>query len=76
MIFMCLAIPARVLEVRGKVGVVDFGELRQEVRLDLIPETSVGDDILVHVGFGIQILDPEEAEETRKLLKEIMDVSG
>ena len=73
---MCLAIPARVLEVRGKVGVVDFGELRQEVRLDLIPETSVGDDILVHVGFGIQILDPEEAEETRKLLKEIMDVSG
>ena len=73
---MCLAIPGKVLEVEGRRGVVDCGELRQEVRLDLIPETSMGDDILVHVGFGIQILDPEEAEETRKLLQEIMDASG
>jgi len=73
---MCLAIPARILELKGMVGVVDFGDLRQEVKLDMIPEASVGDDILVHVGFGIQILDPEEAKETRKLLQEIMDASG
>jgi len=51
---MCIAIPAEVLEIReGNVGLVDYGELQQEVRIDLV-DVKVGEFVLVHVGFAIQ----------------------
>jgi hydrogenase expression/formation protein HypC len=68
---MCIAIPAEVVELKGNnVGVVDYGDLRQEVQLDLV-DVQVGDFVLVHVGFAIQKLSREEALETRELFREI-----
>ncbi|HDQ08573.1 MAG TPA: HypC/HybG/HupF family hydrogenase formation chaperone [Methanoculleus sp.] len=64
---MCIAVPAEVLEIKeGNIGVVDYGDLRQEVRLDLV-DVEVGEFVLVHVGFAIQKLSREEALETRKI---------
>ena len=61
---MCIAMPAEVLEIKeGNIGVVDFGDLQQEVRLDLV-DVSVGEFVLVHVGFAIQRLSREEGLET------------
>ena len=68
---MCIAIPAEVIELKGNnVGVVDYGDLRQEVQLDLV-DVKVGDFVLVHVGFAIQKLSREEALETREIFRQI-----
>lgn len=68
---MCIAVPGEVIEIRGNIGVVDFGDFKQEVRLDLV-EVEVGDFVLVHVGFAIQRLSREEGLETRELFKQVM----
>jgi hydrogenase expression/formation protein HypC len=68
---MCVAVPAEVIEIKeGNIGVVDYGELRQEVRLDLV-DVSVGEFVLVHVGFAIQKLSREEGLETRALFRDV-----
>jgi len=68
---MCVAVPAEVLEIKeGNLGLVDYGDLRQEVRLDLV-DVKVGEFVLVHVGFAIQKLSREEGLETRELFKQV-----
>jgi hydrogenase expression/formation protein HypC len=68
---MCIAIPAEVVELKeNNVGVVDYGDLRQEVQLDLV-DVKVGDFVLVHVGFAIQKLSREEALETREVFRQV-----
>ena len=68
---MCIAIPAEVVEIRGdNIGLVDYGDLQQEVRLDLV-DVTVGDFVLVHVGFAIQRLSREEGLETRELFRQV-----
>ncbi len=68
---MCIAVPAEVIEIKeGNIGVVDYGDLRQEVRLDLV-EVRVGEFVLVHVGFAIQKLSREEGLETRELFRQV-----
>jgi hydrogenase expression/formation protein HypC len=65
---MCLAVPGRVLEVFEESGTtmadVDFGGVRKKVCLAYLPETGVGEYVIVHVGFAIQRLDEESAKET------------
>jgi hydrogenase expression/formation protein HypC len=68
---MCVAVPAEVLEIKeGNIGLVDYGDLRQEVRLDLV-DVKVGDFVLVHVGFAIQQLSREDALETREIFRQV-----
>ena len=70
---MCLAIPARVVEVEGSVAKVDFGEgVLREVNISLV-EAKAGDYVLVHAGYAIQVLSEEEAMETLKLWNEILE---
>ncbi|MFQ6089621.1 MAG: HypC/HybG/HupF family hydrogenase formation chaperone [Candidatus Methanofastidiosia archaeon] len=68
---MCLAVPAKVLEIEENKGIVDFGGVRQKVRFDLVSNVKKGDYVLIHVGFAIEKLSKEEAEETLELLREI-----
>ncbi len=73
---MCLAIPARVLEIReNNVALVDLGGVEKETRIDLVPDVSVGQYVIIHAGFAISILDEEDAEETLRIL-ESMDAPG
>ncbi|UUX92349.1 HypC/HybG/HupF family hydrogenase formation chaperone [Methanoplanus endosymbiosus] len=68
---MCIAVPAEVLEIKdGNIAVVDYGELQQEVRIDLI-DVKVGEFVLVHVGFAIQKLSREDALQTLQIFKEV-----
>jgi len=68
---VCIAIPAEVIGIKeGNIGIVDYGDLKQEVRLDLV-DVSIGEFVLVHVGFAIQKLSREEALETRELFREV-----
>ncbi|OGS81694.1 MAG: hydrogenase assembly protein HupF [Gallionellales bacterium GWA2_59_43] len=69
---MCLAIPARVVEIfDGEAAVVDLGGVQKEVSLALLDDVSLGDYVIVHVGFALNKLDPEEAERTLALFAEI-----
>lgn len=68
---MCIAVPAEVMEKKeGNIGVVDYGDLTQEVRLDLV-DVDIGDFVLVHVGFAIQKLSREEGLETREIFRQV-----
>ena len=68
---VCLAIPAKVLEISGDVATVDFGGIKKEVDVSLT-DAVVGQYVIVHAGFAIQVLDEEEARETLALFDEIL----
>jgi len=68
---LCLAIPGRLEEIRGKSGIVDFGGVRRTVDLSLLEKCKVGDYVIVHAGFAIQILSEEEAKSTLDLLRQL-----
>ena len=72
---MCLAIPGRVVEAFDQRGMrmakVQFGGIVREACLEYVPETQVGDYVLVHVGFAISRVDEEEAHRTYQLLAEL-----
>ena len=70
---MCLAIPAKVIEVQGNVAKVDFGEgVLREVNIMLV-EAKIGEYVLVHAGYAIQVIDRKAAEETLQLWNEILE---
>jgi hydrogenase expression/formation protein HypC len=74
---MCLGIPGKILSIAPTgLAEVDFSGVRREVSLMLCPDVQVGDYILVHVGFAIQRLAPDEALETLQLLDEFLEASG
>ena len=65
---MCLAIPARIVELLdGDQCRVELGGVRKEISLALVDDAAVGDYVIVHVGFALSRLDPEEAEQTLAL---------
>jgi len=69
---MCLAIPARVVEVcADETAIVDLGGVRKEISLAMVDEVAVGDYVIVHVGFALSKLDQEEAEKTLALFAEM-----
>ncbi len=68
---MCLAVPLRVVAIEGTMAEVEMGGVRRRVSLVLVPETQVGDYVLVHTGFAISRLDEEEAQETLALFEEM-----
>ncbi len=69
---MCLAVPARVIEKSGDVAKVDFGEgTTRTVNISLV-DVSLGDYVIVHAGFAIQVMDVREANETLRLWEEIL----
>ena len=69
---MCLAIPMRLERVEGPSGTVNAGGVTSEVRLDLLDAPRVGDYVLVHAGYAIQVLDEQEAAETLGYLRELL----
>ncbi len=70
---MCLAVPAKILEINGDLAKADFGGLVREVNVMLV-NAKVGDYVLVHAGYAIQVINEKEAEETLMLWKEILEL--
>ena len=69
---MCLAIPARVISVKGEKAQVDFGEgVLRDVNVTLV-EVRIGEYVLVHAGYAIQKMDEKDAKETLALWNEIL----
>ncbi len=72
---MCLGIPGKVIELYESNGMkmakVDFGGVIKEACMEYLPDIKLGDYTIIHVGFGLNILDEQEARETMDLLKQI-----
>ncbi len=71
---MCLAIPALVKSIDGHQAVVEIGGVTRRASIQLTPEVNVGDYVLLHTGYAINVIDPAEAEETLKLLRELSEI--
>lgn len=73
---MCLAIPGKVVERKeGNLATVDILGVTREVSLDLTPSAKPGDYVLIHAGFAIEVVDPEYAQETIDLIKEMPELA-
>jgi hydrogenase expression/formation protein HypC len=73
---MCLAIPGKIVEIvdpENEIAKVEVGGVRRNVNIGMLgtDDTQVGDYVLVHVGFAMTKIDPVEAEETLRLLREL-----
>ena len=68
---MCLSIPARVISIKGNEAEVSAGGAIFRAGLDMVENVKVGDYILLHVGFAIQIISDDEAEKTIRLFEEL-----
>lgn len=74
---MCLAVPHTLVEITGPCTAIGrAGKIEVEIRTDLIENASPGDRVLVHAGFAIERLQPEEASEIEALWEEIRALSG
>jgi hydrogenase expression/formation protein HypC len=68
---MCLAIPAKVISIDGSSALVAIEDVKYTASLLLLENVSPGDFVLLHAGFAIEKIDPQEAAETMRLLIEI-----
>lgn len=66
---MCLAIPGKIVRIKDNIAEIDIAGTLRKTSLQLVPEAGIGDYVLIHAGFAIQVLDEEEANETLKLLE-------
>ncbi len=71
---MCLAIPALIKHIEDKEADIEIGGITRRISLWLTPEAKVGDYVLVHTGYAINVLDQGQAEETLSLLRQIAEV--
>ncbi|MCX8156105.1 MAG: HypC/HybG/HupF family hydrogenase formation chaperone [Verrucomicrobiae bacterium] len=77
---MCLAVPGKIVSVAesdtgARMGKVDFGGIAREVSLDFVPEAGVGDYVIVHVGFALSKVDPEEARQVFEYLQQMGELA-
>ena len=69
---MCLALPVRVIALgTGETGIVDLGGVTKEISLALLDDVQVGDYVILHAGYALSKLDPEEAAKTLALFAEL-----
>ena len=73
---MCIAAPAKVVEIREeeKIGFVDFGGVKQQIKLDLVDKVEIGKYVLVHAGYAIEQLDDQTAKESLEAWDELLEI--
>ncbi|MDO8735575.1 MAG: HypC/HybG/HupF family hydrogenase formation chaperone [Thermoleophilia bacterium] len=70
---MCLAIPARIIDIDKQMATVDVGGVTRQASVVLLPEAGLGDYVLMHAGFAISLVDEKEALETIRLFQQLLD---
>ena len=74
---MCLGIPVKILKMKGdNMAVAEIGGVKRDISVQLLEDVKEGDYVLLHAGFGIQIIDEKEAFETLALLKEMVEIEN
>jgi len=70
---MCLAVPVKITSIEGDQADVDIGGVSRRVSIALTPEAEVGNYVLLHTGYAINVLNEEEAQETLSLLERMVE---
>lgn len=71
---MCLAVPMKLVEITGEgTGKVDSGGLKADVVLAMVPQAQIGDYLIIHAGFAIEVLDEEEANIRLDIFRELAE---
>ena len=73
---MCLAIPGQIVDVRDGTATIDMMGVRRDISLSLTPSARIGDWVLVHAGFAIEVIDAEQAEETIEIVRELDELAS
>ncbi len=74
---MCLAIPMKISQLDdNRLATVDVLGVTRQISLDLTPQAQVGDYVLVHAGFAIEVVDEQYAQETIDLIKQFPELAG
>jgi hydrogenase expression/formation protein HypC len=73
---MCLAVPGLVESIDGDFAQVDFGGVKKSVCVTMLPELKVGEYVIVHTGYAIESLKPEEAKKTLALFEEMAKMAA
>ncbi len=74
---MCLAIPAKIAEMKDDhLATVDILGVKRDIALDLTPQAQLGDYVLVHAGFAIEVVDADYAQETIDLIRQFPELAG
>jgi hydrogenase expression/formation protein HypC len=68
---MCLAVPVQVIFIEGDEAEVEIGGVKRRVSIALTPEAKVGDYVLLHTGYAINVVDKAEAQETLKIFEQM-----
>ena len=68
---MCLAVPLKLISLDGQSGMGEFDGVRRKVQLTFVPQAKVGDYVIVHAGFAMEIMDEEQAELDREAFREV-----
>ncbi len=68
---MCLAVPARIIEISGNTAVMEVDGVRRSANLSLVREPKVGDYVIVHAGFAIQKWSESDVQEWREIMDEM-----
>ncbi len=68
---MCLAVPLQIIEIHGQDAIGARDGIRRPIRLDFIKEPKLGDYVMVHAGFAIERVEPEEAQLSQDLAREV-----
>jgi hydrogenase expression/formation protein HypC len=74
---MCLAVPMKLIEMTGEgTGKVDSGGVKAAVSLAMVPDAKIGDYLIIHAGFAIEVLDNQEAEIRLELFKDLAEATA
>ena len=73
---MCIAAPAKIVEIdrESNICAADFGGVRQNAKLDLLPEAEIGDYVLIHAGYAIEKLSEQAAKESLESWDELLEM--
>lgn len=74
MIYLCLGIPAKVVEVNNNIAIVDYGGVKKQVDCSLVPDIKPGEYVIVHAGAIIERISERDYKETIEILRELMKI--
>jgi hydrogenase expression/formation protein HypC len=69
---VCLGIPMKLVERSGTEAVAELSGVRRAVLLDMVPEAELGQYVIIHAGYAIQLMDETEALEVLELLRKVL----
>ncbi|MCG2712404.1 MAG: HypC/HybG/HupF family hydrogenase formation chaperone [Candidatus Omnitrophica bacterium] len=70
---MCLGIPVKIKSIKGNTAVISAGGAQRTIGIELTPDVKVGNYVLLHAGFAIEVISESNAKETLKLLNEMFE---